>query len=86
MSMLVWSALSYTLGTLCALAALPVLVLFAQVLLAHGGSRAHAVAAPRRPGADVAVLADGSIVGRHKIAPDLFGERCDLPPKRRQLC
>ena len=51
-----WSALSYTLAALCALAALPVLVLLAQVLLAHGGGRAHAGPAPRRCGADVAVL------------------------------
>jgi cellulose synthase/poly-beta-1,6-N-acetylglucosamine synthase-like glycosyltransferase len=50
------SVLSYVLAALCALAALPVGVLLAQVLLAYGGSRAHAVAAPRRPGADVAVL------------------------------
>jgi cellulose synthase/poly-beta-1,6-N-acetylglucosamine synthase-like glycosyltransferase len=41
---------------LAALAALPVLVLSAQVLLAHGGRRAHAATAPRRAGADVAVL------------------------------
>jgi cellulose synthase/poly-beta-1,6-N-acetylglucosamine synthase-like glycosyltransferase len=41
---------------LAALAALPVLVLSAQVLLAHGGRRAQAATAPRRAGADVAVL------------------------------
>jgi cellulose synthase/poly-beta-1,6-N-acetylglucosamine synthase-like glycosyltransferase len=51
-----WSALTFALAALCALAALPVLVLFAQVLLAHGGSRAQAVSAPRRSDADVAVL------------------------------
>jgi cellulose synthase/poly-beta-1,6-N-acetylglucosamine synthase-like glycosyltransferase len=51
-----WSPLTYALGALCALAALPVLVLFAQVLLAHGGRRLPAATATRRSGADVAVL------------------------------
>ena len=53
---MLWSALSYALGVLCALAALPVLVLFAQVLLAQSGRRTHAATAPRQSGADVAVL------------------------------
>jgi cellulose synthase/poly-beta-1,6-N-acetylglucosamine synthase-like glycosyltransferase len=51
-----WSALTYALGALYALAALPVLVLSAQVLLAHGGRRQPTAAVPRRSGVDVAVL------------------------------
>jgi cellulose synthase/poly-beta-1,6-N-acetylglucosamine synthase-like glycosyltransferase len=43
-------------AALCALAALPVLVLLAQVLLAHGGRRASASAVASRSDADVAVL------------------------------
>lgn len=44
------------LAALCALAALPVLVLLLQVLLAHGGRRASASAVASRTDADVAVL------------------------------
>jgi cellulose synthase/poly-beta-1,6-N-acetylglucosamine synthase-like glycosyltransferase len=51
-----WSPLTYALGALCVLAALPVLVLCSQVLLAYGGRRAPAAAAPRRSDTEVAVL------------------------------
>jgi cellulose synthase/poly-beta-1,6-N-acetylglucosamine synthase-like glycosyltransferase len=51
-----WGLLACALAVLCSLAALPVLVLFAQVLLAHGGRRIPAAAATRRAGADLAVL------------------------------
>jgi cellulose synthase/poly-beta-1,6-N-acetylglucosamine synthase-like glycosyltransferase len=48
--------LTFVLGTLSVLAALPVLVLLAQVLLAHGARRTNAPVAEREPGATVAVL------------------------------
>lgn len=51
-----WSLLTYALAALCTLAALPVLVLWSQVLLAHGGRRAPGAASARPPDADVAVL------------------------------
>jgi hypothetical protein len=51
-----WSLLTYALAALCTLAALPVLVLWSQVLLAHGGRRAPGGATTRPPDADVAVL------------------------------
>ncbi len=51
-----WTLLMYTLAALCALAALPVLVLLSQVLLAHGGRRASVAAVASRGDADVAVL------------------------------
>ena len=52
-----WIApLSYATSALCALAALPVLVLLAQVLLAHGTRRARAAAPPRTDSAALAVL------------------------------
>lgn len=51
-----WSLLTYALAALCTLAALPVLVLWSQVLLAHGGRRAPGAATARPPDADVAVL------------------------------
>jgi hypothetical protein len=50
------SLLTHVFTVLCVLAALPVLVLLSQVLLAHGGRRAPAVATPRPPDATVAVL------------------------------
>jgi Glycosyltransferase like family 2 len=50
------SILITALAALCALAALPVLVLSLQVLLAHGGRRAAASAVADRTDADVAVL------------------------------
>jgi cellulose synthase/poly-beta-1,6-N-acetylglucosamine synthase-like glycosyltransferase len=48
--------LTSALAALCAVAALPVLVLSLQVLLAHGGRRASAPPAGSRADADVAVL------------------------------
>jgi len=51
-----WSHLTYALGALCALAALPVLVLSTQVLLANGTRRAPGLEMHRRAGVDVAVL------------------------------
>jgi cellulose synthase/poly-beta-1,6-N-acetylglucosamine synthase-like glycosyltransferase len=48
--------LTLVLAALCALAALPVLVLVSQVLLAHGGRHASATAVVGRNDADVAVL------------------------------
>ncbi len=50
------SILIHVFAALCALAALPVLVLLSQVLLAHGGRRASMSIAARRADADVAVL------------------------------
>jgi Glycosyltransferase like family 2 len=50
------SILIPALAALCTLAALPVLVLLAQVLLAHSGRRAAASAVAARTDADVAVL------------------------------
>jgi cellulose synthase/poly-beta-1,6-N-acetylglucosamine synthase-like glycosyltransferase len=50
------SILTPALAALCALAALPVLVLSLQVLLAHGARRASASAVANRTDADVAVL------------------------------
>jgi hypothetical protein len=51
-----WSPLTYVLIALCALAALPVLVLCLQVLLAYGGRRALASTVAGRANGDVAVL------------------------------
>ena len=51
-----WSLLTYALTALCALAALPVLVLSLQVLFAHGGRRASVATAARPADADIAVL------------------------------
>jgi cellulose synthase/poly-beta-1,6-N-acetylglucosamine synthase-like glycosyltransferase len=60
-----WGLLTYAVGALCVLAALPVLVLGAQVMLAHSGRRAPAAAAPRQPESNVAVLipAHNEVVG-----------------------
>jgi Glycosyltransferase like family 2 len=51
-----WTFLIDALAMLCALAALPVLVLSLQVLLAHGGHRASTCVAARQADVDVAVL------------------------------
>jgi cellulose synthase/poly-beta-1,6-N-acetylglucosamine synthase-like glycosyltransferase len=48
--------LIHAFAALCALAALPVLVLLSQVLLAHGGRRTAAAVAAGRTDADMAVL------------------------------